>query len=95
MSLILEGIDLPDKGDVIHLEIYSDGSVWDRSNWEPHPPKVSAIQIERPHGRLGDLDKLKKSYYGTKNEIIFAFIMEHEIINAPTILEAEESNEPD
>lgn len=93
MSLILEGIDLPDKGDVIQLEIYSDGSVWDRSNWEPHPPKVTAIQIERPHGRLGDLDRLIRDevehlHYHLRNGD--TAIPKGDIVHAPTILEAEE-----
>lgn len=61
MSLILKGIDLPSKGDVICLEIYSDGSVWDRSNWEPHRPKVSAIQIPKDHGNIIDDQSIEEA----------------------------------
>lgn len=95
MSLMIKGINLPDKGDVICLEIYSDGSVWDKSNWEPHPPKASAIQIPKDHGRLIDGDALeniinydllhrdKDNGFSTKS--IWSYIED-----APTILEAEE-----
>lgn len=101
MSLMIKGINLPDKGDVIHLEIYSDGSVWDKSNWEPHPPKASAIQIPKDHGRLIDADALEtvfkdmaKCEWNQKvSPISWAYAFEDtidEIDNAPTILEAEE-----
>lgn len=90
MSFIVKGIDLPKGDEKLKIEIEPDGNVWvdQGSKWEKR--EGAAVQILRPHGRLGDLDRLKKSYYGTKDEIIFAFIMEYEIINAPTILEAEE-----
>ena len=61
MSFIVKGINLPDKGDVICLEIYSDGSVWDKSNWEPHPPKASAIQIPKGHGDIKDVSEFIKA----------------------------------
>lgn len=79
MSLMIKGINLPDKGDVIHLEIYSDGSVWDKSNWEPHPPKASAIQIPKDHGDIIDESKA----------VVSETIDGYYEITAPTILETE------
>lgn len=104
MSLMIKGINLPDKGDVICLEIYSDGSVWDKSNWEPHPPKASAIQIPKDHGRLIDGDAFirhlqdifcdkceqHKKYGGTVCRICYINDVILENGDAPTILKGEE-----
>lgn len=92
MSLMIKGINLPNKGDVICLEIYSDGSVWDKSNWEPHPPKVLAIQIPKGHGRLIDKDELLSHL---KKDPLFSLVEQYGISGViesrPTILEAEEN----
>lgn len=92
MSLMIKGINLPDKGDVIHLEIYSDGSVWDKSNWEPHPPKASAIQIPKGHGRLIDEGQVVFDIVGLdayKMEIDDAtFTMRKDVDILPTIRHA-------
>lgn len=88
MSLMIKGINLPKKGDVICLEIYSDGSVWDKSNWEPHPPKVSAIQIPKDHGRIVELKDIRYcalSSDGKSRELEFLLATQVEAL--PTILE--------
>lgn len=97
MSFIVKGINLPNKGDVICLEIYSDGSVWDKSNWEPHPPKVSAIQIPKDHGDIKDVKPLRDKFSRTKSGYCGAWEfcdkpedMQFLIDDEPTILEAEE-----
>ena len=100
MSFIIKGIDLPEKGDTICLEIYSDGSVWDKSNWEPHPPKVSAIQIPKGHGNLKDENEIIKRLEEKEEEPLYQHdtddwwvgIIDAETVvnNSPTILEAEE-----
>ena len=60
MSLILKGIDLPAKGEIIEISLYSDGEVYARrvSNWneETNIPNIEAIPIPTPHGRLIDAD---------------------------------------
>ena len=94
MSIILKGIDLPDKGEVICLEIYSDGSVWDKSNWEPHPPKVSAMQIPKEHGRLIDEKEILSPVMCRPKSLRLdnnaQYNMITLIVEAPTILESEE-----
>lgn len=51
------------------------------------------IEIPTPHGRLGDLDKLKAQYVHSKadDEIESAWIsnIRRAIANAPTVIEAE------
>ena len=88
MSFIIKGIDLPEKGDTICLEIYSDGSVWDKSNWEPHPPKVSAIQIPKGHGNIKDIKAIFEDL--NRYQIEYNADINEVITDAPTILETEE-----
>ena len=58
MSILIKDIDLPKDNKPLNLEIYSDGHIW--INWGPEYERKDnvAIQIDRPHGRLGDLDVL-------------------------------------
>ncbi len=78
MSLLLKGIDMP-KDYVLRIEIEPNGTVWeDGRDWIKH--RQSAIQIDRPHGRLIDADKV----------FCYDFMDEQNIDNAPTIIEAEE-----
>ena len=87
MSLILKGIDMPEpiKDQYTHLELYvrSDGVVFDDDLEEVG----QAIQIDRPHGRLIDADKLKEAI---RTDIMGGLNYERFINNAHTILEAEE-----
>lgn len=58
-------------------------------------PNCPLVEISTPHGRLGDLDKLKAQYvHGKANdEIESAWIsnIRRAITNAPTVIEAEGS----
>lgn len=59
------------------------------------PDFCPLIEIPTPHGRLGDLDALLEKAYlnynkATKKEENYKIINENYIINAPTIIEAEE-----
>lgn len=86
MSIILKGINLPKDNKPLNLEIYSDGHIW--INWGPEYERKNnvAIQIDRPHGRLTDVDKLKEAI---RTDIMGGLNYEHFMNNAPTILEAE------
>lgn len=77
MSLILKGIDMP-KGYVLRIEIEPNGTVWEEGrDWIKH--RQSAIQIERPHGRLIDANKV----------FCYGAIDEKNLAEVSTILEAE------
>ena len=60
----------------------------------PRPDWCPLIEVKEPHGRLGDLDKLKAQYVHGKadDEIESAWIsnIRRAIANAPTVIEAEE-----
>ena len=92
MSLILEGVDLPKGDEKLKIEIEPDGTVWvdQGSEWEKH--EGGAVQILRPHGRLGDLGKVLNGLEADTRE---AFT-KHDVwlllskYNAPTILKEEE-----
>ena len=87
MSIILKGIDLPKDDKPLNLEIYSDGHIW--INWGPEYERKDnvAIQIYRPHGRLGDLDVLLEE---SLKEGAYNYVDSWQIAEQPTILEAEE-----
>lgn len=59
----------------------------------PRPDWCPLIEVKEPHGRLGDLDKLKAQYVHGKadDEIESAWIsnIRRAIANAPTVIEAE------
>lgn len=94
MSLILKGIDMPPTVNGVKLthELYirSDGRVFD----DEFEEVGQAIQIDRPHGRIGDLDGVIKQidksptfaskYKGTARLFIDVYS------DSNTILEAEE-----
>lgn len=99
MSILIKGIDMP-KDYVLRIEIEPNGTVWEEGrDWIKH--RQSAIQIDRPHGRLIDGDKLRATLQRwTEDEwnqkaspVSWAYAYE-DIIDliddAPTILEAEE-----
>ena len=88
MSLILEGIDLPKKiketNTCIDLTIVSDGRIFDADLEEVG----RAIQIPKGHGDIKDIDQITKLL-----PKIYLGGVSHMVINdAPTILEAEETN---
>lgn len=86
MSLIIKGIDLPKEGYASNIDIVYNGDVWISKNgeWELH--EKSAIQIEKPHGRIIDEDEIyEQPHCGECNDATIDAIN-----NAPTILEEEE-----
>ena len=62
-----------------------------KPNWCP------LVEIPTPHGRLGDLDALKAQYkYGeadSEDEKVWMMNIRRAIANAPTVIEAEGSEE--
>ena len=97
MSILIKDIDLPKDDKPLNLEIYSDGHIW--INWGPEYERKDnvAIQIDRPHGRLIDADKLRKEFSRTESGYCgyWKFCdkpedMQFLIDDEPTILEAEE-----
>lgn len=89
MSLILEGIDLPEEGKSVMIEIFSSGrcSVMRAEKGECYELEfvsdTKAIQIPKGHGRIVDADTIFQ--YGAWDE--------REVSEAPTILDAEERHE--
>ena len=76
MSIILKGIDMPK--DTVSIEISF--NLEDGNNGSTRIYKTSAIQIDRPHGRLIDADTI----------FTYSHWEEQAVSEAPTILEAEE-----
>lgn len=86
MSIILKGIDLDEiiaGNGYARLEIEEDGTVVDDIS---DIIIAQAIQIDRPHGRLIDEDKIEAE----AKQTLYGEISYEEIATAPTILEAEE-----
>ena len=89
MSIILKGIDMPEKENQMYMmELYADGhcSVAKIEDGECYeltiPSETEAIQIPKGHGRLIDADTVDT--WGWEKPC------EDKLDNAPTILEAEE-----
>lgn len=97
MSIILKGIDMPKNGEMHRINIYDNGNTYITTSnilYETDRKDVEAIQIDRPHGRLGDLDKVLKGLEADTREAftrhdVWLMLSKYNI-NAPTILEAEE-----
>jgi len=88
MSIILKGIDLPKNyNEPLMVEIYSDGDALATTKEMSGYDKTEAIQIPKGHGRIGDLDEVKRK--GVDDGYDF-YVSWTDIDNAPTILEAEE-----
>ena len=78
------------------VQSYENVSVLVESNGEPfdfRPDWCPLVEIPTPHGRLGDLDKLKAQYVHGKgnDEIESAWIsnIRRAITKAPTVIEKE------
>lgn len=102
MSIILKGIDMPKENQICKIEIHPDGhcAVMKIEEGDCYSlefnSETKAIQIDRPHGRIIDGDKLKEkretmcwrepNYTPHESD----FVDTRHIDNAPTILEAED-----
>lgn len=100
MSILIKGIDMPkSKDEALMLLILGDGTVAEKigTNRYEEILDTQAKQIDRPHGRLIDGDKLRDEFSRTESGYCggwefcdkpedFQFLIDDE----PTILEAEE-----
>ena len=88
MSLILKGIDLPEKNKGLYVYIFNGKAevVHPLDACEVMHINGEAIQVQKDHGRIGDLDELQNAI-GT--DIMGGLNYESFIINAPILLEAE------
>lgn len=98
MSIILKGIDLPEKENQMYMmELYADGhcSVAKIEDGECYeltiPSETEAIQIPKGHGRLIDGDELVKHL---RKDPLFDLVERYGVSGViesrPVILEAEE-----
>lgn len=104
MSIILKGIDIPEKENRMYMmELYADGhcsvaKIEDGKCYElTIPSETEVIQIPKGHGRLIDADKLRKEFSRTESGYCGAWEFcdkpedfQFLIDEEPTILEAEE-----
>lgn len=83
MSLMLKGIDMPEKGETLILKIKDSRIYREYPRYKFQPTRIKdaeAIQIPQDHGDIIDVSK------ALVNETIDGYYE----ITAPTILEAEE-----
>lgn len=89
-DLLIKGVGLPKKNEVLWLAVASDGTVEEGYG---QIPKTKAIEIP-PHGRLIDADKLIQYLLTIKprNETIGTCVKCEikDLEDAPTVLEATE-----
>lgn len=97
MSMLIKGIDLPKDIDFVEITTYKNGI----PRMTIGKGRDDAIQIDRPHGRLIDGDKLRATlrrwaedeWNQKASPVSWAYAYEDLIDlidDAPTILEAEE-----
>jgi len=67
MSIILKGIDRPERGETLNIKITDNGMVWvtKKDGWDYY--SGYAIQIPKGHGRLIDADKLRRGFSRTES----------------------------
>ena len=90
MSLILEGIDLPEKNMKV-ICLFPNGAeelvVLNADSGAIAGRPIQAIQIPKNHGNLKDENEIKKNSIDDDYDLYVSWT---DIDNAPTILEAEE-----
>ena len=102
MSILIKGIDMPPVDSDVIVRIWGTGYIQRIESYHSYDvPDGKAIELP-PHGRLGDLDALKdvqqadadffkgSNDYGEKCRRDEAINAVANIVNAPTIIEAEE-----
>lgn len=89
MSIIIKGLDMPKEGVWYNIVITSNGKgfvdVVSKDNALTNTESIQAVEISTPHGRLIDADALPKDMF-----LDTPIVLQKDIDNAPTILEAEE-----
>ena len=98
-DILIKGIEMPKEGSWRTVRIYPDGTCA-VPNWQgdcTHIKGAKAVPVP-PHGRLGDLDNLRKKLEticdrcdaGIISKVLCMNLMLQTIISAPTIIPAEE-----
>lgn len=99
MSILIKGMEMPEAGQTITIAVNWDGSLYARL--EPVGGWCPLVSVPTPHGRLIDADVLKEKQqedadlfkgstdYGEKCRRDEALNAVANIVNAPTIIEAE------
>lgn len=99
MNILIKGIEMPKTGELLCLDILPDGKVYIHLDLE-NKPIATAVPIP-PHGRLGDLDELEKTFREDADFEWNRFVspanwadafddVADMIADAPTIIEAED-----
>ena len=95
MSILIKGLDMPKLNSVhefLELTIWADGIVYARAvnaYSDTQLEDITAIQIPTPHGRLIDAEALDEVLRRKWNYFDHGI----DIANAPTIIEAEDTEE--
>lgn len=96
MGVYIKGLDMPKEGVWYNIMITSNGKgfvdVVSKDNALTKTEPIQAVEISIPHGRLIDADELisdlriyESKYCGEQG-----YITQDDIIDAPTVIEAEE-----
>ena len=59
MSILIQGMEMPQENSTINVLIYADGTVY---TGHVNDSQYSAVSVPTPHGRLIDADKFKADY---------------------------------
>ena len=94
MSVLIKNMEMPERCGECFLRV---GNCKQRIYMERRPKDCPLIEVKKPHGRLGDLDKLKAKFRHSEkdDEIDKAWnsAVRRIITQAETIIEAEGSEE--
>ena len=96
MSIYIKGMKLPKEGRYAVIRVIPDGTVFAEclgiGDGTEELPKLKAVEVKEPHGRLIDADKLKKTEHDIHIESIgyhHRCISMENVNEAPTVIEAE------
>ena len=60
MSILIQGMEMPQGNSTINVLIYADGTVY---TGHVNDSQYSAVSVSTPHGRLADLDQMIEDYW--------------------------------
>ena len=101
MSFVVKGLDIPNKGETLKIEILPDGSILKNVHCNTwiflKEEQSTAVQLSNNHGRLTDIDAIYRAVSKcAENETderkmeVYAQLMGL-LLQAPTILEEEDA----
>ena len=80
MSILIQGMEMPQGNSTINVLIYADGTVY---TGHVNDSQYSAVSVPTPHGRLIDADAIQDYNVETFGQRLLI------IDTAPTVIEAE------